>query len=206
MNTPDGMKIITFGCRLNACESDMIADFASELGIADATLINTCAVTAEAERKLHQTIRKLYNEDKNVKIILTGCASELNPEHYIKMDGVVGIISNNMKLSKSEYLKYATNSSSLKNLDEKPLKKVRGFLQIQNGCDQKCTYCVVRLTRGRNVSFDKEEIVSQTKQLLKKGYKEIVLTGVNISSYGRDLSHGESLAFIVRYILKNVPA
>ncbi|MDR0678132.1 MAG: tRNA (N(6)-L-threonylcarbamoyladenosine(37)-C(2))-methylthiotransferase MtaB, partial [Holosporaceae bacterium] len=195
-------NIITFGCRLNACESDFIKDFALELGIVDFKLINTCAVTVEAERKLVQTIRRLYNENPDVKIILTGCASELNPDRYIKMNGVVGIISNKTKLSKTEYLKYATNKS-VSNISGH--KKVRGFLQIQNGCDYKCTYCVVRLTRGSNVSFHEEEIANQAQFLLEKGYKEIVLTGVNISSYGRDMNSKRNLAFLLQYLLKNVP-
>jgi threonylcarbamoyladenosine tRNA methylthiotransferase MtaB len=187
---------------LNACESDLIKDFAKELGIVDFTLINTCAVTDEAERKLRQTIRRLYGENPNVKIILTGCASELHPDRYIKMDGVAGIISNKTKLSKSEYLKYASNVSVSATSGR---RKVRGFLQIQNGCDQKCTYCIVRLTRGNNVSFSKDEIVNQAKRLLNKGYKEIILTGVNISSYGKDLDPKQNLAFIVRYILNCIP-
>jgi threonylcarbamoyladenosine tRNA methylthiotransferase MtaB len=201
MNSPT--NVLTFGCRLNACESDLIKNFAKELGIVDFILINTCAVTAEAERKLQQTIRRLYNENPTVKIILTGCASELRPDYYIQMDGVVGIISNKTKLSKSEYLKYG---SAKKTICPPPThKKVRGFLQIQNGCDQKCTYCIVRLTRGNNVSFPEDEIVNQARALLQKGYKEIVLTGVNISSYGRDLNSSKNLSFIVRYILKNIP-
>ncbi len=204
-------KVITFGCRLNACESEIIQEFVDELGLDDFTLINTCAVTAEAERQLRQTIRKLHKEDNNIKIILTGCASEANPDLYIKMDGVVGIISNNLKLSKTEYEKYAGNSNKNRDQDRaKPaeqnhLKRVRAFLQIQNGCDQKCTYCIVRMTRGPNVSFDKDEIVAQAKKLLSKGYKEIVLTGVNVSAYGRDMNPSSNLSEIVRYILRNVP-
>jgi threonylcarbamoyladenosine tRNA methylthiotransferase MtaB len=196
------INIVNFGCRLNACESDLIKDFARELGIIDFTLINTCAVTAEAERKLRQTIRKLHGKNPDIKIILTGCASELNPDYYIKMDGVVGIISNKTKLSKSEYLKYATTKTISSFSDH---SKVRGFLQIQNGCDQKCTYCIVRLTRGNNVSFHEDEILRRAKLLLAKGYKEIILTGVNISSYGRDLDSQKDLSFIVRYLLKNLP-
>ncbi|GHU14204.1 tRNA (N(6)-L-threonylcarbamoyladenosine(37)-C(2))-methylthiotransferase MtaB [Alphaproteobacteria bacterium] len=251
-------KIITFGCRLNACESEIIYDFAKELGLEDITIINTCAVTAEAERKLRQTIRKLYNENNDIKIILTGCASELNPDSYIKMDGIVGIISNKMKLSKDEYaclkldqittsvvetestlqaqLAYpsasskAVNGSSVTLTETKSIGvstyaantetengstvtlalatykgRVRGFLQVQNGCDQKCTYCVVRFTRGPSVSFPKDDIVSQTKKLLQRGYKEIVLTGVNVSSYGRSSGTGDTLSSLIRYMLKNVP-
>ncbi|MDR2781897.1 MAG: tRNA (N(6)-L-threonylcarbamoyladenosine(37)-C(2))-methylthiotransferase MtaB [Holosporaceae bacterium] len=196
------MNVLSFGCRLNACESDLIKDFAKELGIVDFTLINTCAVTAEAERKLRQTIRRLYSENPNIKIILTGCASELHPDYYIQMDGVVGIISNKSKLSKSEYLKYSSGKTVPQSSEH---KKVRGFLQIQNGCDQKCTYCIVRLTRGSNVSFPEDEITDQARALLQKGYKELVLTGVNISSYGCDLKPQKNLSFIVRSLLKNVP-
>lgn len=191
--------IITFGCRLNACESDIIGELASELGIADYTIINTCAVTSEAERKLRQTIRRLYAKNHDIKIILTGCASELHASDYLKMDGVVGIVSNDKKLLKSEYEKYGTEEK----LPSPPVDKVRGFLQIQNGCDHKCTYCVVRLTRGPNISFSEEEIISNAKYLLKKGYKEIVLTGVNVSSYGSD--NGKTLSSLIRLILKEIP-
>lgn len=197
------MKIITFGCRLNACESEIIEEFAQQMGIRDYTLINTCAVTAEAERKLRQTINRLYKENPDVKIILTGCAAELHPHEYMQMNGVVGIISNRLKLSKSEYEQYATGSCDL---PVPNLTKVRGFLQIQNGCDKHCTYCVVRLTRGSNISFSKDDIVQQAKRLLAKGYKEIFLTGVNISSYGRDWNSGDNLASIIRHILKEVPS
>lgn len=197
-------NVITFGCRLNACESEIIEDFVKELGLYDFTVINTCAVTAEAERKLRQTIRRLYSENNGIKIILTGCAAELNPNFYIGMDGVIGIISNNIKLSKDEYKKYLhANSRSKQQIDKTRIKKIRGFLQIQNGCDQKCTYCVVRVTRGANVSFDEDDIVEQAKNLIKKGYKDIVLTGVNISAYGRDMNPRKNLAYIVNYILRH---
>lgn len=200
-------KVITFGCRLNACESETIESFARELRLDDFTIINTCAVTAEAERKLRQTIRKVHNENKNTKIILTGCASELNPDFYIKMDGVVGIIPNNAKLSKTEYEKYTfkCGAHNVETIEPKPQKKVRGFLQIQNGCDQKCTYCVVRKTRGKNISFDADKIVDQAKKLLKNGYKDIVLTGVNITAYGRDMNPPTNLSYIIRYLLKRAP-
>ena len=197
------VNIVNFGCRLNACETDLIKDFARELGIIDFIIINTCAVTEEAERKLCQTIRRMYNANSSVKIILTGCASELNPDRYIRMNGVVVIISNKTKLSRSEYLKYATNCAASSIASGH--KKVRGFLQIQNGCDQKCTYCVVRLARGQNISFHEDDILKQARMLLAKGYKEIVLTGVNISSYGRDFWAPKTLSSIIRYLLKNLP-
>lgn len=203
-------NIITFGCRLNACESEIIENFVKELRLDDFTIINTCAVTAEAERKLRQTIRKLYKENNEIKMILTGCAAELNPNFYINMNGVVGIISNNIKLSKNEYRKYSqTNTNSetqiFLNGVKAKIKKVRGFLQIQNGCDQKCTYCVVRITRGTNISFNEDEIVEQARNLIKKGYKDIILTGVNISAYGRDMNPRKNLAYIINYILKYAP-
>lgn len=195
-------RVINFGCRLNACESEIIQGFADELGIVDYTIINTCAVTAEAERQLRQKIRKLHKENPDIKIILTGCASELSPDTYLQMDGVVGIISNKNKLSKSEYIKYG---SSEHNLDSSVNSKVRGFLQIQNGCDHSCTYCVVRLVRGPSISFNENEIVQRARQLLEKGYREIVLTGVNVSSYGQDLSPQKNIAYIIKYLLKQLP-
>jgi len=194
-------KVINFGCRLNACESEAIEKFVEELGVVDYTIINTCAVTAEAERQLRQEIRKLKKKNPNIKLVLTGCAAELNPEFYLSMDGVVGVISNKTKLSKSEYLKYGSNHKTPVSSGS---QKVRGFLQIQNGCDHGCTYCVVRLTRGPSLSFDKDEIVFQAKEALNQGHKELVLTGVNISSYGQELSPKTNLAFIIRYLLKNV--
>lgn len=195
-------KVINFGCRLNACESEIIERFAEELGIIDYTIINTCAVTAEAERQLRQEIRKLHKQNPNIQLVLTGCAAELNPDFYLSMDGVAGVISNKTKLSKVEYLKYGSGRKSIFNSKD---NKVRGFLQIQNGCDHECTYCVVRLTRGSSVSFDKDEIVFQAKESLNQGHKELVLTGVNISSYGQDISPKTNLSFIIRYLLKNVP-
>lgn len=194
-------KIVTFGCRLNSCESEQIEQFANELGLDDFIIINTCAVTAEAERQLRQMIRRFSK--KNAKIILTGCASQLHGDDYLKMDGVVGIIPNTRKLVKDEYRKFSPNH--IPHIFDQPIKRVRGFLQIQNGCNHRCTYCVVRLTRGPNVSFDKDDIVKQAKILVEKGYKEIVLTGVNISSYGTDLASKENLVFIMNYILQNVP-
>ncbi|MDR2794151.1 MAG: tRNA (N(6)-L-threonylcarbamoyladenosine(37)-C(2))-methylthiotransferase MtaB [Holosporaceae bacterium] len=197
--------VITFGCRLNACESEIIYNFARELGLENVIIINTCAVTAEAERKLRQTIRKLHQENNDVKIILTGCASELNPDFYIQMDGVAGIISNKMKLSRDEYLKYVQNRPNVRIGEDGTYHgKIRGFLQIQNGCDQRCSYCIVRLARGSNVSFSRDDILAQAKKLLQKGYQEIVLTGVNVSSYGRGV--GDSLASLITYLLKNIPA
>ena len=196
-------KVINFGCRLNACESETIERFAGELGVVDYTIINTCAVTAEAERQLRQEIRKLHKQSPNIKLVLTGCAAELNPEIYLGMDGVVGIISNKIKLSKEQYSKYGSGEKST--LIQYDNQRVRGFVQIQNGCDHRCTYCVVRLTRGPSISFDKDEIVFQAKESLRQGYKELVLTGVNISSYGQDLSPRTNISFIIRYLLKNVP-
>ena len=192
--------VINFGCRLNSCESDIIQEFANELGIDDYTIINTCAVTAEAERKLRQGIRKLVTEKPSTKIILTGCAVELHPDIYRSMPGVVGIIPNDMKLKKSSYIPYST-----KRQFATTISRIRGYLQIQNGCDQYCTFCIVRKTRGPNISFDEDTIVTQAKKLLEKGFKEIVLTGINISAYGRDKGEASGLAKLIRTLLKRVP-
>ncbi len=194
-------KIITFGCRLNASESEKIKELSNELGISDNyTIINTCAVTSEAERQLRQEIRKLHNKNPNIKIILTGCASELSSDFYKNMEGVKGIIPNRLKLSRSEYSFYTDDKQypNVKIIDN----KVRGFLQIQNGCNHYCTYCVVRLTRGKSVSFSSDDIIYQAKEMLSKGYKELVLTGVNISSYGQDFIPKQSINDIIRLLLK----
>lgn len=193
-------KIITFGCRLNASESEKIDELTCAIGLSGYVIINSCAVTAEAERKLRQMIRKIYNEDRDAKIILTGCAGELNSDFYLRMPGVVGIIPNHLKLERVQYERFVTNPHV--RLFKKTTSKIRGFLQIQNGCDNFCTYCVVRFTRGRNISFEKERIVAEARELIGRGYKEIVLTGVNISAY--NLNDG-GLASLIRYILKEVP-
>jgi threonylcarbamoyladenosine tRNA methylthiotransferase MtaB len=206
---------------LNASESETIEGIAAGVGLRGFTIVNTCAVTAEAERKLRQTIRKLYGEDKHVKIILTGCAAQLHVDSYLQMDGVVGIIPNDKKSSPDEYRKYLCWNSSVAEgedisaaenfcdiqaatVQQRP-QKVRGFLQIQNGCDQHCTYCIVRITRGNNVSYGMDDILQLAKNMIRKGYVEIVLTGVNITSYGRDSNSGSGLAFLIRHLLKNIP-
>ncbi|MDR1334829.1 MAG: radical SAM protein, partial [Holosporaceae bacterium] len=213
-------RIITFGCRLNASESETVADIAAAAGLRGFTIINTCAVTAEAERKLRQTIRKLYSGDDGIKIILTGCAAQLHADFYLQMNGVVGVIPNDKKLLPEEYKKYlplnapvvdavkSKNHGSQISIANTPQQsqKVRGFLQIQNGCDQKCTYCIVRVTRGNNISYARDDILQLAKNMIHRGYAEIVLTGVNITSYGRDMANADGgLASLIRYLLKNIP-
>lgn len=192
-------KIINFGCRLNACESDVIRRIACEFGMTGYIIINTCAVTSEAERQVKQCIRKVHRENPNHGIILTGCASTYDPDTYAKMDGVVAVIDNKSKLLRHAYQKYATPNT----IAVPPNKNVRHFVQIQNGCDNFCTYCIVRITRGTSVSFSKEQVLDNIRNIISDHPDtpcEIVLTGVNISSYKHDIGN---LADLVRYLLKN---
>ena len=191
--------VVNFGCRLNACESEKIEEIACELGLSGFVIINSCAVTAEAERQVKQYIRKIHNENPSAKIIITGCASENDAETFSKMEGVVGIIENSKKLDANSYIKYASSSTKISKLEK---NNVRAFVQIQNGCDNACTYCIVRKTRGSSISFHPETILADiVDRLNNESVKEIVLTGVNISSYN---FNGLSLANLCRFLLRNL--
>ena len=195
-------KIINFGCRLNVCESDMIENIARNYGMSDCVIINTCAVTGEAERQVKQCIRREHKENPSAKIILTGCASSRDPQYYASMEGVVAVIENGAKLSDSSYSMFKTQNV----LPKKHIKNVRHYVQIQNGCDNHCTYCIVRITRGSSISFDKENILHTIRDIIDNhqfdGPCEIVLTGVNVSSYYRD---GMTISGLILYILENEP-
>ena len=199
MNEP---KIINFGCRLNVCESEIIENIARRYGMFDCVIINTCAVTGEAERQVRQCIRKVHKESPEAKIILTGCAVARDPQYYAAMEGVVAVVDNLSKLSEGAYSGFQTHNV----LPKKALKNVRHYVQIQNGCDNFCTYCIVRLTRGNSVSFDKEIVLQSVRTAIDNhpydGPCEVVLTGVNVSSYSRD---GMDIADLMLYILQQEP-
>lgn len=203
-------KVINFGCRLNACESEEIEKIVAKFGLSDYVVVNTCAVTAEAERQVKQFVRKLHRENPEIGIILTGCASTYNSSEYEAIDGVVAVIPNDDKLNHDQYAKFAkgdfcqNDEIVLKPIDRQP--KVRQFVQIQNGCDNFCTYCIVRQTRGQSVSFSKDEILAQIRQKIDRyeldGPCEIVLTGVNISSYNLN---GDKLPELMLFLLDKEP-
>lgn len=198
------MKIVTFGCRINTYESTLIRSFFDEGE--EVIVINSCAVTAEAERQCRQTIRKLAHENPKSKIVVTGCATQLHPELYGEMPEVSLVLGNREKLIKECYQKEKGKFvSDIRKSDfDIPLirdfeGKSRAFIQVQQGCDNNCTFCVVRLVRGKNKGLLPDTVVEEIKDLTQKGFSEIVLTGVDLTSYPYGLSE------LTEQILNEVP-
>ncbi|MBR1544983.1 MAG: tRNA (N(6)-L-threonylcarbamoyladenosine(37)-C(2))-methylthiotransferase MtaB [Alphaproteobacteria bacterium] len=221
----DKIEVITFGCRLNTFESEIIRKHAIGAGLENVIIVHTCAVTAEAERQAKQQIHKIIKENPGAKIILTGCSAQNSWSNYKDEKHIFAILGNKEKLIPSYYEKLATLSSNntphifvgevLKNPPEmievkaqdKLFKfdgKTKAFVQIQQGCNNRCAYCVVPLVRGRNQSFSEKSILNQCRTFIKEGYKEIILTGVDISAYGSDTKN-KSLFGLVKKILDTFP-
>ncbi|MGA7711261.1 MAG: tRNA (N(6)-L-threonylcarbamoyladenosine(37)-C(2))-methylthiotransferase MtaB [Rhizomicrobium sp.] len=209
-------EIITFGCRLNAYESEAIRARAAEAGLCDAVIVNTCAVTAEAVRQSRQEIRKLRRARPGARIIVTGCAAQTEPETYATMSEVDLVLGNREKLDAQSYSAFGieervrvndimsvkeTASQFVESFDGKS----RAFLQVQNGCDHRCTFCIIPYGRGNSRSVGAGAVVEEARHLVEKGFGEIVLTGVDLTSYGADLPGTPSLGSLVRKILKLVP-
>ena len=204
------IKTLSFGCRLNALESEKIANGLSKV-INTAILVNTCSVTGEAERQSAQTVRKLSRENPNVLIFVTGCGATRNPELFAKIPRVI-VVDNANKMNIKAYLnamdKYDFDVSGSK-IDvfknaETPLSKQ--FIQVQNGCNHDCTYCVTRLLRGPSVSFPYAEILADAQKAVKNGFYEIVLTGVDTASYVRvEDNKPFLLSDVCRALLRDVP-
>lgn len=209
-------EVITFGCRLNTYESQVMKDLAHQAGLQDAFIINTCAVTAEAERQARQTIRRLRRENPDTQIIVTGCASQINPGAFAQMPEVSRVIGNDEKMQLSSYTTGTEHARILVNdimsVTETAAHlvsgfdgKARAFVQIQNGCDHRCTFCTIPYGRGNSRSVPVGEIVAQIKLLIKNGYPEIALTGVDITAYGADLPGKPTLGQMVKRLLTLVP-
>jgi threonylcarbamoyladenosine tRNA methylthiotransferase MtaB len=206
-------EIITFGCRLNIFESQVIKNNMQEANIENAIVFNTCAVTKEAERQALQAIRKAHKNHPEKQIIVTGCAAQLNPEKFAKLEGVTKVLGNTEKLNLEFYK--STQEIAVSDIMEARTAedhivtdfegKARAYIQIQNGCNHRCTFCTIPLARGNNRSLPIGKIVEQTKILLNQGYNEIVFTGVDISDYGGDLPGKPSLAQLIRRTLNLVP-
>jgi threonylcarbamoyladenosine tRNA methylthiotransferase MtaB len=208
--------VVTFGCRLNTYESQVMKDLAHQAGLTKSIIINTCAVTAEAERQAKQTIRRLRREHPDAEIIVTGCASQINPASYGDMAEVSRIIGNDEKMKLSSYLKNTDHERILVN-DIMAVKetaghlvsgfegKARAFVQVQNGCDHRCTFCTIPYGRGNSRSVAIGEIVEQVRSLVQSGYQEIVMTGVDITAYGADLPGVPTLGQMIRRLLALVP-
>lgn len=209
-------EIITLGCRLNAFESEVIREHSRAAGLENTIIINSCAVTAEAERSTRKSIRRARKENPNAQVIVTGCAAQLNPKTYSDMEEVDRVIGNEEKLELKNYLpsvvgKHDAVADIMEIKETAPHlisgfdDQTRAFVQIQQGCDHRCTFCIIPFARGNNRSLALDVIINQVRQLVENGYKEIVLTGVDICSYGGDLVGKPQLGDLARRLLKAVP-
>jgi threonylcarbamoyladenosine tRNA methylthiotransferase MtaB len=211
-------QVITLGCRLNSYESEIVRRHAQDAGLEDAVIVNTCAVTSEAVRQAAQAIRRLRREQPDTRIIVTGCAAQIEPERFAEMPEVDHVIGNAEKMKAETFAGLSITESErvqvndIMGVRETALHMIDGFdshtrayVQIQNGCDHRCTFCIIPFGRGPSRSVPAGEVVAQVRTLVAKGYAEFVLTGVDITSYGRDLPGGATLGKLVRQVLKHVP-
>jgi len=207
-------EIVTFGCRLNAYESEVMRGLAREAGLADAVIFNTCAVTAEAERQARQAIRRARRERPDARILVTGCAAQTAPHKFASMPEVDAVLGNVEKLDPASYRadapRLAVNDimsvrETAGHLVEGFEGRARAFVQVQQGCDHRCTFCIIPYGRGPSRSVPMGEIASQVRRLVETGYREVVLTGVDITSYGADLPGRPTLGQMVRRLLAAVP-
>ena len=208
-------QVITFGCRLNSYESEVMRDHARSQGLQDAIIINTCAVTAEAERQARQSIRRLRRENPSALIIVTGCSVQTNTELYANMPEIDRILGNHEKMQRewfSPHLPDRVHVTDIMTIRETAHhlitgfeNHVRAFIQIQNGCDHRCTFCKIPFGRGNNRSVPIGEIVAQIRTLVEQGCREIVFTGVDITGYGPDLPGKPTLGQMTRRVLNLIP-
>ncbi|MEC3912014.1 tRNA (N(6)-L-threonylcarbamoyladenosine(37)-C(2))-methylthiotransferase MtaB [Sphingobium sp. CR2-8] len=207
-----GPDIITMGCRLNIAESEAIRDMAA--GQDDLIVVNSCAVTAEAVRQTRQAIRRVRRDRPDARILVTGCAAQTEPETFAKMAEVDAVIGNREKMEAASFAPVAEKvrvSDIMAVRDTAPhmasafADHARAFLEVQNGCDHRCTFCIIPYGRGNSRSVPAGAVVEKAKQLVDAGYREIVLTGVDVTSYGPDLPGNPSLGLLIERILKGVP-
>ncbi|MFO1172358.1 MAG: tRNA (N(6)-L-threonylcarbamoyladenosine(37)-C(2))-methylthiotransferase MtaB [Hyphomicrobiaceae bacterium] len=215
VTSPD---IITFGCRLNAYESEVMKAHAVQAGLGDAVVFNTCAVTSEAVRKAEQAIRKAHRDNPRRRIIVTGCAAQTDPGRFARMPEVAHVLGNGDKLDLKRLEALRTGEgprvavNDIMSVRETASHLIAGFgtrartyVEVQNGCDHRCTFCVIPYGRGPSRSVPAGEVVSRIRALLEAGCREIVLTGVDITAYGADLPGGMTLGKLVQKVLKLVP-
>jgi threonylcarbamoyladenosine tRNA methylthiotransferase MtaB len=214
MNKPEP-QLVTFGCRLNTYESEVMRTHAKNAGLDDAIIFNTCAVTKEAERQARQAIRKARRENPTAKIIVTGCSAQIDPDTYAGMGEVDRIIGNDLKLKAETWglageEKVRVNDiMSVKETAGHLIEGVEGharaFIQVQNGCEHRCTFCIIPYGRGNSRSVPIGKIAEQVRKLVASGYNEIVMTGVDVTSYGADLPGQPTLGQMIRRVLALVP-
>ncbi len=209
-------QVLTFGCRLNAYESEVMKAHARTAGLDNAIIVNTCAVTKEAERQARQAIRRARRENPSARIIVTGCAAQIAPDKFAGMAEVDQVIGNDVKLKAETWGLPAedrvivndimavgeTASHLISGFDD----HARAFLQVQNGCDHRCTFCIIPYGRGPSRSVPVGVVAEQVKTLVDAGYNELVFTGVDVTSYGRDLPGQPTLGQMIRRVLALCPA
>lgn len=216
-----GVEVITFGCRLNTYESEVMRSEAEKAGLNNAILVNTCAVTGEAVRQARQAIRRARRQNPHARIIVTGCAAQTEAATFGEMPEVDAVLGNEEKLKSASYRALpdfgvaaeeklrvndimsvkATAPQMVKHIDG----HVRAFIQVQNGCDHRCTFCIIPYGRGNSRSVPMGAVVDQARKLVAEGYREIVLTGVDATSYGADLPGTPTLGLLAKTLLKQVP-
>jgi threonylcarbamoyladenosine tRNA methylthiotransferase MtaB len=205
------VAIVTFGCRLNAYESEVMRGHAA--GLSDTIIVNTCAVTAEAERQARQAIRRAARERPGARIVVTGCAAQIDPAAWAQLPGVDRVVGNADKLKPESWAPDAAGAVSdimtaretVGHLVTEFAGRARAFVQVQQGCDHRCTFCVIPFGRGPNRSVPIGAVVAQVRALVAAGYQEVVLTGVDIASYGAGLPGAPRLGQLVRRLLALVP-
>nr|WP_281410836.1 tRNA (N(6)-L-threonylcarbamoyladenosine(37)-C(2))-methylthiotransferase MtaB [Rhizobium binae] len=216
-----GIEVITFGCRLNTYESEVMKAQAEEAGLNNAVLVNTCAVTGEAVRQARQAIRRARRDNPHARIIVTGCAAQTEKQTFAAMAEVDAVLGNEEKLASASYRSLpdfgvsaeeklrvndimsvkATAPQMVRHIDG----HVRAFIQVQNGCDHRCTFCIIPYGRGNSRSVPMGAVVDQARKLADSGYREIVLTGVDATSYGGDLPGTPTLGLLAKTLLKQIP-
>jgi threonylcarbamoyladenosine tRNA methylthiotransferase MtaB len=213
-----GPQVITFGCRLNTLESEVMRQAAQAQGLDDLIIVHTCAVTAEAERQARQAIRRARRERPDARILVTGCSVQIKPERYAAMAEVDQVVGNAQKLRAELWQTLAGAAPARVMVDDIMAvhetaghlvdgldRRTRAFVQIQQGCDHRCTFCIIPYGRGPSRSVAAGEVVAQARRLVEAGYLEIVLTGVDLTSYGKDLPGQPTLGQLVRRLLRLVP-
>jgi threonylcarbamoyladenosine tRNA methylthiotransferase MtaB len=215
-----GVDLVTFGCRLNVVESEAMKQAALEAGHDNLVIVNSCAVTAEAVRQARQTIRRLKRERPDTRIVVTGCAAQIEPEKFASLTEVSTIIGNAEKTKSATWAALAKNNAGVARIQVSDIMAVtqtarqvpdrfeghtRAFVEVQNGCDHRCTFCVIPFGRGNSRSTPVGQVTDQIARLVDQGYAEAVLTGVDLTSYGPDLPGAPRLGTLVKAILRAVP-
>jgi threonylcarbamoyladenosine tRNA methylthiotransferase MtaB len=212
---PQPVEVVSLGCRLNLAESEAMRRAALRCGRSNLVIVNTCAVTAEAEKQARQVIRRIKHARPEAEVVVTGCAAQINPASFAAMPEVSKVLGNAAKTNPAAWengLSPRVDVPAVKGAKEAPralgegvAEHTRAFLAVQTGCDHRCTFCIIPYARGPSRSVPLEEVTRAAIRLTGAGFREIVLTGVDLTSYGADLSPAPSLGKLVRAILKTVP-